>query len=205
MARDIVNQMTPPTDDEIEKIIEDFGYIDNEDTRNKLKGMGLRFDNEKGVVDQVVHFNYDADEASAALESVAKNITPEEIKSAASRAVKIWEILGGVGSQYMPFDELLLDLDATLENGPVDALTLVCLCLFSRDNARWHRELSAAVSGLIGSQKRYNQKNGSRDRKQKFLEMWRLGKYKTKTLCAEKEHNNFGVSFNTAIKWLQDA
>ncbi|ENG0235828.1 MULTISPECIES: hypothetical protein [Burkholderiaceae] len=205
LATSIANLMSPPTDDEITRIIEENEYIDNDDTRDKLKGLGLRFDKGRGIIDQTIHVDYDVDEAVAMLEPVSQNQTPEKIHSAASRAVKIWEILGGVGSQQMPFDELMSKLECELESGAVDALTLVSLCLFSRDAARWHRELAAAVSGVIGSQKRYNQKNGSRDRKQKFLEMWRLGKYKTKTLCAEREHERFGVSFNTAIKWLQEA
>ncbi|WP_157638645.1 hypothetical protein [Burkholderia ubonensis] len=205
MAVSIANLMTSPSDDEISQIIEDYRYVDNDDARNKLKGLGLSFDNGKGIVEQVVHLDYDADEAAAMLEPVAKNQAPEAIHSAAARAIGIWEILGRVGSQYVPFDELLSTLEDELESSPVDALTLVSLCLFGRDTARQHRELAAAVSGVIGSQKRYNQKNGSRDRKQKFLEMWRRGEYKTKTLCAEKEHERFGVSFNTAITWLKNA
>lgn len=203
MAASIANLMTPPTDDEISQIIEDYGYVDNDDTRNKLKGLGLSFGNGKGIIEQVVHVNYDADEASAMLEPVAKNQTPEAINLAASRSIKIWEILGRVGSQHVPFDELLSDLERELENDPVDALTLVSLCLFSRDGARWHRELAAAVSGVIGSQNRHNRKNGSRDKKSQLIEIWKSGKFETKTLCAEQEYENFEVSFDTARKWLQ--
>lgn len=65
MARFIADLINPPKNDEIAQIVEGYGYVDNDDARSKLKGLCLAFDNGKGIIEQVAHVDYYADEASA--------------------------------------------------------------------------------------------------------------------------------------------
>ncbi|WP_323071370.1 hypothetical protein [Mycetohabitans endofungorum] len=72
MAKFIANLMDSPADDEITQIIENYGYVDNDEARSKVKGLCLTFGNEKGIIEQVVRVGYFADKASAMPAPIAK-------------------------------------------------------------------------------------------------------------------------------------
>lgn len=63
--------------------------------------------------------------------------------------------------------------------------------------AAWHSERARAAANA-----RHNKAGGSRDRREKIIEIWKSGKYDTKDLCAEEECRAFGIAYSTARKYL---
>jgi hypothetical protein len=51
---------------------------------------------------------------------------------------------------------------------------------------------------------RHGAPGGSRDKRQQVREMWRTGKFKTKTECAAKATREIGISHATAVKELRE-
>lgn len=51
---------------------------------------------------------------------------------------------------------------------------------------------------------RHSQPGGSRDRRDKIRAIWATGKYSSRTVCAEKECSNLGLSFDAARKALRN-
>lgn len=56
----------------------------------------------------------------------------------------------------------------------------------------------------LAAMARHSQPGGSHDKQTKIREVWATGKYSSRTKCAEKEHENFGMSFSTAQKALRN-
>ena len=75
---------------------------------------------------------------------------------------------------------------------PITIFTLLHLVRLERK----HRAKQSANA-------KHNKRGGSRDRKARLLKIWASGKYATRDLCAEKEHEGLGVSFPTARKHLR--
>jgi hypothetical protein len=89
-------------------------------------------------------------------------------------------------------NEGLGSIQDVLNMQPVNALTLIHLVKLERK----HTAKNSANA-------RHNRPGGSRDKKAGLREIWASGKYDTRVLCAEEEHEALGVSFSTAQKWLQ--
>ena len=51
---------------------------------------------------------------------------------------------------------------------------------------------------------RHSQPGGSRDKQAKIREIWASGKYRSKSKCAEDEHEELGMSLDTAKKALRN-
>lgn len=205
LAKHLVNLMTPPTDEDIEQVIAERGLVENDDTRRMLKESHLQLTHKDGVAGSRFHVCYDATETLGMLEAITDNQSSETVSVAAARAAVVWDVLADVGSNDIPLGDVVARLNQELESSPIDALTVVALCLLARDTARQQRELLVVLPGVKGSDKRYDQKNGFRDKKNKLLEIWKSGKYKSKAACASAEYVKHGVSLETARKWLRGA
>lgn len=51
---------------------------------------------------------------------------------------------------------------------------------------------------------RHQQKGGTRDKQQQIREIWATGKYSSRDICAEQEHEALGMSFSAASKALRN-
>jgi len=51
---------------------------------------------------------------------------------------------------------------------------------------------------------RHNKPGGSVDKKEQIRAIWATGKYSTRDICAEEEHDALGMSFATARKALRN-
>jgi hypothetical protein len=64
----------------------------------------------------------------------------------------------------------------------------------------WRKQTAKAAANA-----RHNQPGGSRDKQRQVREIWDMGKYSSRDICAEEECAALGMSFSTARKALRNA
>lgn len=61
-----------------------------------------------------------------------------------------------------------------------------------------------SVTRKAAADAKHARPGGSRDKREQLLTIWRIGKYDTKTRCAEEESGAIGIAYSTALKILRN-
>ena len=118
----------------------------------------------------------------------------------------------------LPYDELL-DLAATFmsvydEEAKAHQRTILSMKEGAAQINEYAENLPEEIAKILLNERSerarlaaialHSQTGGSHDKQESMRKVWATGKYKSRTQCAEKEHENFGMSLATAIKALRN-
>jgi hypothetical protein len=85
---------------------------------------------------------------------------------------------------------------------PVSGLTLLTVAAAIDDGTLQKVKETISAQNKLLADMRHSRPGGAREKRKKIRAIWALGKYKSRDLCAEKEHEALGMSFSAARKAL---
>lgn len=89
------------------------------------------------------------------------------------------------------------EIEEHLEKNPPSARLILHLLMIAEKHFK-------TESGSNAAKARHTQAGGSLDKQEQIRKLWASGKYSSRTVCAQKEHENLGMSLETARKALRN-
>lgn len=154
--------------------------------------------------DAYVHVGYGEDEAVDLLRRIVPDMPSEDVTNAAKQAVHLWGSMVSALSNTTPFTETLDKVAVALaEVGQLNAIATLGLCALARDSALREAAIRQAIPNVMRSSgaatKRHGTPEQQDERAQRLRAIWAKGGYRTREVCAYKEHEKLGMT-ETAAK-----
>jgi|WetSurMetagenome_2_1015567.scaffolds.fasta_scaffold01349_11 hypothetical protein len=89
------------------------------------------------------------------------------------------------------------EIEEHLEKNPPSARLILHLLMIAEKHFK-------TESGSNAANARHTQAGGSLDKQKQIRQLWASGKYSSRTVCAQKEHEKLGMSLETARKALRN-